>query len=337
KEEKEMYSYFGLEENEFSSKLDSLIKVRNNLFADFKDNESELTSGFVNIANAAITYPIYRLKEIYPYYYKKAHKLDEFPKLSNTFYNYRKEVDINNTSLMPLYSYQNYIVSYLYNQTFQKVQDNNEDDDFVLHLMDITNDKVKIEDLKNTILQKIVIDDFLHSSSTCTINKKVYDKFKDFCSNTEVIEHVNNLVEDTQFIKQDFALPNFEVVNSNGRRFEIKDLIKNQNTVLYFWNINYMSSEYLYKRINYLEKKLPNIQFIGINISDDYNVTNEPYLKKLNISNQYTLPTNSMAHQFLTSNYPRTILINSKGIVTNGFILLNSKKLWGELIKLEKN
>jgi hypothetical protein len=47
------------------------------------------------------------------------------------------------------------------------------------------------------------------------------------------------------------------------------------------------------------------------------------------------LSEDSYAHNYLSSKYPRTIIIDNAGIVKNGFTNLDSKKLDSELYKLK--
>jgi len=75
--------------------------------------------------------------------------------------------------------------------------------------------------------------------------------------------------------------------------------------------------------------------FIGINMqTSPKDLSKESNLKLLNIHNQYMLPKDSYAHNYLSSKYPRTILIDNFGIVKNGFANLDSKNLDSELNKL---
>ena len=97
-----------------------------------------------------------------------------------------------------------------------------------------------------------------------------------------------------------------------------------------------MSSDYLVSRVNYLKRKYPKIQFIGIQMQPAYiNINDEPKLSKLKSDFQYKLTSNSYANNFLTSQYPRIIIINNDGLVMNGFTYLDSKKLDQELNKLQ--
>jgi hypothetical protein len=63
----------------------------------------------------------------------------------------------------------------------------------------------------------------------------------------------------------------------------------------------------------------------------------ESSVKWRNIPHQYLLPKDSDAHKYLSSKYPRTVLIDHLGMVKNGFINLDSKKLDSELEKLNLN
>jgi hypothetical protein len=337
KSERDWYKLFKLEESQFEERIDQIVRKRQGFFEDFSLNEDELSQGFKTFSNSVIFLPIYRLKEIYPYYHKKQNRLDEFPSLSNDFYKYREQINFNNEELVSFHAYQNYLVSYLYNQAFElEFKDKNEEDNLTIHLLNVTQEKIALEDLKNTILKTIVVEDFLNAAATCTINEEVLNLFKKYCTDENYIKQVQDLVNDTNTIQDNKALPNFEIISYDGVVNNISELIKNKNSVIYFWSTQFLLPDKLLSRVNYLEKKFPNIQFIGINLQTNEDISKDPYLKKLNINNQYKLTEKSQAYNFLTSHYPRTIIVNDKGMVTNGFTLINSKKIWSEIKKLEK-
>jgi len=64
-------------------------------------------------------------------------------------------------------------------------------------------------------------------------------------------------------------------------------------------------------------------------------LTTASNLKLPHINNQYILSTGSYAHNYLSSKYPRTIIIDDAGIVKNKFTNLDSKYLHSELNKLK--
>ncbi|MFD1292436.1 TlpA family protein disulfide reductase [Lutibacter holmesii] len=338
KEEKEMYSYFNLDETQFESKLKSLAQEREFIYQSFAQEELAISEGFENLTSIAIHYPLYRLKEVYPYYYKKAHKLNHLPTVSNEFYNFREHIDLNENKYLSFYPYQNYIVSRLYNLGNKLKETDSLKNDLTINVLNAISENIASETIKNTLLKRIVVNDFLKSETTCTINSEKLAIFLNNCTNEEYLNQVNNLVNDSKFVQNKEQLPNFEVVNYNQQKKRIKTIIRDKKTVIYFWSTQFMSSDYLVSRIQYLEQKYPKIEFIGIQMQPAYiNVNTEPKLKNLNSKKQYKLTSTSYANNFLTSQYPRIIIINNNGEVMNGFTYLDSKKLDKELNKLQKN
>lgn len=337
KEDELMYRFFNLSENKFENKIDSIAEKRNAIYSNFKKNQpSKLSNNFNKLAQAAINYPLFRIKEIYPYYYRLAHNSKQFPSLNKSFYAYRNNIDLNEASLISFYPYQNYVMSYLYNLSYQEFD--MEKHNLTDVLIEEIAKHIKLENFKNTLLKRVVVNDFLKSETTCNINEKTLALYLKYCTNPNYRLQVINLVHDSKFVKNNHKLPNFKVNNiSNTKNFDIAKLINGSNTILYFWSTEFMSSDYLVGRINYLKKRFPEFKFIGIQLNTNLqSLTNDPNLKKLDTSYQYNLVKNSNAYQFLTSNYPRTIIIDKKGMVVNGFTYLGSKYLTNQLSKLEK-
>jgi len=336
KEEYEKYNYFKLNEVAFQRKIDSLATERNAIFNHFSETETEVSEGFKKLTDAAIQFPLYRFKEIYPYFYKRAHKLKEFQPATANFYGYRNSINLNEENLVAFYPYQNYIINYLYNLSYQLKETDPSKDNISLNLLNLIIEHIKLEDFKNTLLKRIVLNDFFKSETTCGIDSDVMTVFEENCSNKNYIDEVKSLVHDSKIIVNNEPLNNFNVVSYNNENTRILDIIKDQHTVIYFWSTKYMSSDYLLNRIKYLENKYPEILFIGINLHptlDD--IKNDPSLKKLNLTKQYTLTADSYAHSFLTSLHPRAIIINKQGIVSNGFTYIDSHKFSSELNKLK--
>ncbi len=121
------------------------------------------------------------------------------------------------------------------------------------------------------------------------------------------------------------------ITNFNNGKHSIKKLTKNKNTLLLFWNPVYVSQKFIRSRINYLTEKFPQVQFIQIRIDG------KQYgpIPQLDVKNQFFITPNSNANEFLTSRMPRAIILNKKGIITNGFASISSKKTHTDLKKLK--
>ena len=173
KEEKAMYRYFNLNEQKFEQKLDSLTNERISIFNNFAKNQpNNLSKGFKKLTNSAIHFPIYRLKEVYPYYNKKANNLDKFPNVSSNFYKFRKKVDLDESDLITFYPYQNYVISYMYYLSHQEKEIDSSKNNITKNLLNAIIDNVKLENFKNTLLKRVVVNDFLKSESTCSIDEE---------------------------------------------------------------------------------------------------------------------------------------------------------------------
>lgn len=336
KEEIGMFQNFHLNESEFEYKIDSLSEVRDGIYKEFANSERNISNGFEKLTQTALRYPLYRLKEIYPYYNKIANDLDRFPTISEDFYKFRKKINFNEENLVSFYPYQNYIVSYLYNIGYQQKEQDSSKSNLTSNILIETSKHIELESFKNNLLKRIIINDFLKSETTCKINEKALDIFLQNCTEDIYITQVKNLVNDSKVVENNKPLTNFTISTYNNIESSINELIKNKKTVIYFWSTEFMSSEYLTKRIKFLETAHPTILFIGINMkTKNNNFEIDRNFKILDITKQYRLPPNSAAHSFLTSNYPRTIMVQKNGIVLNGFTYLDSKKFNAELLKLE--
>ncbi|WP_372767915.1 TlpA family protein disulfide reductase [Lutibacter sp.] len=332
KEERMMYHYFDLNEKDFQAKIDSLSKARFAIYNDFFEYEGVVSKGFEKFTAIAIQFPLFRLKEFYPYY----HNLEGFSEVSDTFYNFRKGINLNEENLVSFYPYQNYVVSYLYNISYQLKEKDSTKNDITVNILNAVNEHIKAEGFKNILLKRILVSDFLKSRSTCHINEEALSIFLGNCTNKEYLEQVNNLVKDFNYIPLNKPFRDFDIVSYNNVPLKIKEVINNKNAVIYFWSSDYMSSDYLVSRIRFLEQRHPDLLFIGINMNTSpQDLTTASNLKLPHINNQYILSTGSYAHNYLSSKYPRTIIIDDAGIVKNKFTNLDSKYLHSELNKLK--
>lgn len=336
KDEVEIFKFYPLNSIEFDKKISAMLAKRLNLYDEFLKNEHEISENFKNLAKAAVYYPVYKLKEYYPLYHKIALNLNKLPNnLSANFYGFRKDVNLNDTNLVSFYPYQNYVISYLFNLGYQQTENSTSKLNITQIVLNEITQNIQLNEFKNSLLKRVVVNDFLMSESTCGINIDTYNLFLKYCTNKDYKNTVKNLVNDSQHVLNNEPLPNFKIYNYKNNHFLISDIIKNKNTVIYFWSPTYVSTEYLTSRILFLENKYPKILFIGINMDDNpKSSSSDKFLKEIKFNNQYILPKDSKARVFLTSNYPRTIIVNKNGVVINGFTYLDALNLNAQLNKL---
>lgn len=327
----DIYAFYFLEANKFKEKMDSMLASRQKKIDDFKSNNSDLPKGYNLILDIVSKYPLYKRFENYPEVYRKSHKSDHFPKTDSLFYNFRKNINMNNDSLMYIGAYSKYVVNRLYNNVYNN-KENIQSNEFIIPLLTTVNENIKGEKLRNTLLYRMILNDFL-DKSTCGINKKAFHTYFQLSTNIEDKKSIQRLINDVNTTHGSDPVPNFNVFNYNKTKINIKELIKRKNSVIYFWNPKHISRAYLASRINLLQRKFPKLNFIGINISKNH----KKPIKAIDIKSQYYIDSNSKANNFLTSRLPRTLLVNKKGIIVNGYVSLNSSKVYKQLKYLQKH
>ncbi len=321
--EKIIESYYALKEVGFLSKLDSLQLLKIMSLNQFKHSVELISPGFMHLAEASVYYPFLRRKEAYTYFYKLAHKLKEFPKVSAHFYDYRPTVNLNDSALVSFYPYTNYVTNYIYNAGYTKTANNKECKVLATNMLEVISEHINGSDFKDKLLKSVLIRDFLKGNSTCSFSEKNLKLFYENCNNQAFKNEITTLAKESKLIQNNKSLRSFDLINSNNDTIAIASIIKNKSTVLYFWSTDFMSPEYLAKRLAYFKQKYPNVLFVGVQTNADFEVSHA--LKKLTLGYQFRIPTNGIAHSYFSSNFPRSIIINNKGTVINGFAYFNSK------------
>ena len=321
-EKTKYYSYYKLPEIEFVSKLDNKAKEYHLLLNHLKEN-NKLTAKYLHLAKASIDYPFFRLKEIYPYKHKNYVSTEDFS-VSESYYDYRNDVNLNDEDLVEFYAYKNYISTYVYNVAYQKDSFTGFNADFRNTVLKIISKKIKIPRLKN----KMLTDEIYYSIRNTTLPlAESFELYVSNCTDSVAVSRIKLLLEEKNQLQVGDRIPDFEVSYHNEVK-DIKEIINNKHTVVNFWTAKAISIDYLENRMQFLRRKFPSIRFISINIDDKH----AAYTKILkNKNDRFYLPQTSNGNNFVKSNYPRSILINKQGNIVNGFAMLTNQDFVAKL------
>lgn len=328
-----IYSYYRLESTTFKRKIDSLLNARQLKINSFMERQTEvLPIKYSEILEVIAKYPLYTRLERYGLRNKSLNKTNDFSKLSPNFYTYRDQINLNNSDLMYLSTYTQYVVNRLHNNVHSQgiPKTSNE---FTIALLKTINENITNETTKNTYLRQMVVNDFLDRSS-CGINNEAFDTYFKLSSNSEDKEEVQRLINDTKKVQAGSQLPKFNVTDFNNTPQAIQKITKNKNSVIYFWNPKYTSEEYLASRIQYLTKEFPKLNFISVKISSK---EQELPIKGMDIKNQFFIKSDNSANSFLTSRLTRTLLVNKQAEIVNGYASITSSKINKQLKELQKD
>lgn len=331
KDDKLFYSYYDKTPAEFRSKVDSLEKRRLATFNDFDDKHPEESDQYKNILKIALTYPLYAKVESYPIAHTAMSRDHDHAEVTRSFYKHRDVINLDNDSIMYFYAYRDLVLSHLYNKV-STAGHSYESDEFTVSLLRTIANELKNEQTRNAILRQTVIGHFYRKSS-CNVNKDAFETFFKLSTNEKDKKQIKMLLSDSKKLHKGKKVHNFRVTDYNKTEKSIKSLIRGKNSVVYFWNPSYVSKDYIAARIKFLSREYPDINFIGVKIDGK----GKDRIKSIDIKSQYYISSESDANEFLTSKMPRTLLINKKGVVTNGYASLSSRNIFDQIAQLEKN
>ena len=331
KEKKDFYPHYKLKPSEFKQKADQLLTDKKEQFEDFLKENPDTSKDFLELFKITLNYPIYARLEYYPEIYKNKQKLDKLPELPDNFFEHRKNASLELGEYINYYAYR----YYFYNRIYADVnveEDNGNCDNYIVTVLNSIDKNVTKEETKNIVLKKGLIH-HLYSESTCAVNKKAFYRFFELSTDIKDKKQIQRLLNDSKKLEVGSNLTDFNVYNYSNAEVNINDLIKNKKSVIYFWNDEFITEDFLSSRIKHLIEKHPNLNFIGVKFGSNNTTHNKGY----DIKSQYYITDKSKANTFLSSKLPRTILVDTKGNIINGFASLSSKKIFNQLEDLEKN
>ena len=332
KEDKLFFDYYHLNDSLFELKIDSVLKQKKLLFEQFKVEIPENSLLFEKLANAAIYYPLYRIKEAYPYQHKRSLNLKDYPHIDPSFYKFRKTIDINDEELANFYPYRDYVKTFLYHLAFEKQIIDGYKSTIDVNFMQATLENVKINDVKNDFLHQGIWYALLDENISIEEKNRAQRLFFDHCSDEKSVEEIAHLISAAEKLPKGVKLPEVNLFCLNNDPLKLSNIIKNKNTVIYTWPTDINQIDNLAKRVNYLEKKYPDYLFVGINSKNsEYQWKNQIKSKKINSNNQYRVDN---GNDWLDLNFTRAILIDKKGIVQNNLTHLSSSHFEKQLKNL---
>lgn len=322
---------FKLEPELFKFKMDSVLNIRAQKIKAFKEKNEDLPSNYLEVLDVLVNYPIYIRFEEYPNYYRYYQGSEHFPIVSNDFYSFRKKIDINNNNLKHLGPFNSYISYRLHNNVYSEGIPRSSSK-FTSAILNSIDKSLTNEDLKNRFLYEILVGDFLKKSS-CSLKKDDFYTYFKLSTDIENKKQVQRIINDIKNMHGGKMLSDFKITDYLNTKRSIQKLAKNKNTAICFWNPSYTNTHSLIKRFNNLTKKFPKVNFILVKLTD----IDTDYVHGIDIKNQYYLEPTSEANSFLTSKLPRTLLVNKKGIIVNGYAHIKSYRFNKQIKNLQKN
>ncbi|SFD05600.1 TlpA family protein disulfide reductase [Algibacter pectinivorans] len=325
KEEKYIIKICQLNGEDFQKKADSLKDFkaeRLNRFVE-KNDPSDL---FLKIAHANIDYKYYLSKEVYPFVHVGENKAALLKSLPKNFYNYRKEINYNDSFLTNHHGYNKFLRYNLSNLSLKTHDDHEKNACFDKKSLCFNLDRLKLID--SLIINPEVKDDLLYhftigylaKSKNIEYNKELLKTYLSISKSEKGKERMLRFTSSVNNLKNGDKLPNIKIFGYDDSEYRLNAKVY-APTVLCFWSFKYFDhfKESHYK-IKELKVKYPEINFISINM-DGKNIEKSKNLLKGNgfySPNEYLFKNPEVASNVLAI-YPmtKTILVDKNNKIVN--------------------
>lgn len=331
-----------LEPEEFQEHMNKLRAKKLAYLDEFLANKP-CSKLFENIVKSTIDYNYYAYHEMYPFGYFGNNKLIHFKDLPDGFYDFRKNVNLNDESLSEIYAYNRFLFWHFNNialkqyykdgshQTFDRMAV-----DYNLEKLELIDSTITSEKIKNYLLKHTIRDFVLNTDDIEDINTAL-DVYLKKSTDSKDKEYLKKLVESAEKLRPGNVLPDANLVDFEGNSSTLSSIIK-KPTVIYCWSTNYkMHSRNSHYKINELKLKYPNVNFISINFNDNDLHYWKKTVRSLNYAskNEYKFfnPSEAMENYVITFNH-KVFVVDDKMKIINSNIGLFDKEMGKCLEKL---
>ncbi len=327
-EEQLVYSYYKLNPEEFSSKIDSLRTQKLNELKVLETGGNVSMEAF-NMAKASIDYNSYIYKEKYPFIHKKRSGEETIHKLGTDFYNYRKELDINSKELTYFRPYYNYVnnrfgnLSYMVcaqNCGMEKMMSSKDHLHLNKHKMHLIDSLVNEEHLRNNLFRNVAMDYLLKVHEANNECNQFIAAFEQLSKNDAHISEINHLYNGIKALQPNERIPELLVQNVDGETTTMKDISKNKKIVFYFWTGDQKRHfRNILRQVKKLQSNSPDYEFVGINLRT-------PEKKWLSMIDEHSI---DKYHQFRSADFSKiqeSLIIDnlSKCVITNDTVIVDA-------------
>jgi len=338
KTEKSFKGNYKLGEQEFSDLIDAGLQKQLDLYDIFvKDLENPPSPQFDKLAKTGIYFPFYFMKEYYPYNHMWMMKSKEFPELSDEFYAYREQLDLNDSDLIDYETYFVYIRTYLYHLAHKKKYLDPNDNNVELNFMTEVNSKITVPRLKDRLLATSAWRSLSNEYMTPEQHLAVQSYFFEHCENEQIKSDLRLSLNQKEKLKSGQKLPELIVLDSRGKEVKVNQVTQDNNTVIYFWPNDLMQIEIVNEKLDKLQKKYPDVKFIGIERTKEHEEwTAFLETKKLSAENQFKISKDSECYSWFEGDMARSIIVNKEGNVLNSYLFFTDKYFDMHLADLKK-
>jgi hypothetical protein len=271
KDKDNMFTVFDYPVDKFVSSIDEVHK-KNLKRYESKKEEIGWSDEFDVVAKAAVDFPYYSKREIYPMIHKIRTGKDVMEQLPKDYYNFRKSIDYNNSALSGYSPFVKYLTHMLGNVATVSHHSHTTDAELALKTnvtkMHIADTLIKNEKIKNTILNNIAFT-YLLEDQNMQNNQKFLDTYHKYSTDKSQKNEITKIGDAIRLLNVGNSLPKVDLVTTGGETVASNSLATGK-TVIFFWTekapTHLLES---HKKVLDFRTKHPDYKFIAVNLDND--------------------------------------------------------------------
>lgn len=325
-------SYIAMEPSAFRTKLDSLKDFKLNRLEKIQQ-ETSLSDGAFQAAQASILYQNYLYREKYPFWHRKIIGDGGLHDLPPDFYDYRTGVSYEDPRLTFLKPYHDFMIYHIGNLAYMGCRkacevSNNQIGNklhFNNHQLHLIDSLVTGEELRDNLFRTVAFD-YLLKKDTEENFKKFMEEFHRLSGNNRHLEEIDRLSQAIQNLRPDQEVPDLMVENPSGDQESLQTIAANGKVVFYFWSgPQQQHLTNIMRRVRVLREDHSDYRFVGICLRTDperWKTLIDSY--GLNPEDQYLAGDFEKFVQTLVVDNTYKSVLAKDGKIVNGFANLNS-------------
>ncbi len=299
--------------------IDSLMNEKLEIWEVFNKSVDQKSLS-KNITKASIKYNYFNKLERYALLRGKDWSIQK----RKEYFNYRDNVDLNNSELSLFEPYITYLMNYFNEKTLDSGQvyfyeKNNTD--FNIKKLLVIDSQINEPYLKNNLARATAIEEILNFK-----NNDFHEEFIDYYTyvNTseKYLSEITKLYADIEKMKKGNTLPDVDILDFTGKKISSKSEFTGSKTFIYFWSQTQMNHyRRTIRRIEELKEEFPEYRFVGICIQPYTDMVSQAQnILNLDLSNQFSFyDFESSSKDWVLTFLNKTIIIDRKAKIIDGF------------------
>lgn len=323
KDKDNMFTVFEYPVGKFIPAVDAMHTANNKRYVSRKEDIG-WSKEFDVVAKAAVDFPYYSKRELYPIIHKMRTGKDVIEQLPKNYYSFRTNIDYNNTALSGYSPFLKYLNHMLANVATANHHSHQSDAELALKTnitkMHIADTLIKNEKIKNTILNHVAFT-YLLEDQNMQNNQKFLDTYYKYSTDKSQKNEIVKIGNAINRLKVGNELPSVSLVTPDGKTVQSRSLTTGK-TVIFFWTekapTHLIES---HKKVLEFMKNYPDYKFIAVNLDMD-----TPKWQKLlsnykfdGITEVRSADFEDLRDKWAITKIHRTIILDSNGKISNAF------------------